>query len=401
MYKKIIPFFFLILVLVSEGCNKNKFSKKKEPTQAITQQEFLSVLDLIKKSYVIEVDNSLLMQGAINGMLRALDPFSEFLDEKGYAQLQELLRGEYAGVGLEVVYKDGYLEVISPIDQSPAHKAGIQPGDIITHLNDVAIKNIKSGLITTLFHGDTGTELRLTLKRKNMSQPLQITLERSFIRPNPVISYDFNNVLYTRIRIFNDQTAEEFNKVIKTELKKYKALVLDLRNNPGGTFDQAVTIGTSLLGQKKILQIKGRTPDLNKEVQGKYQELIPSDFPIVVLINEGSASASEILAGALQDHKRAIIIGTTSFGKGSIQNLIPISNRQGAIKLTAAYFFTPSGKQIEHKGIIPDILVSIPDNSPSSREPSFLRETLISDPQFIRAYDLALSLSIIKEHKMQ
>lgn len=319
----------------------------------------------IKRYYVEPINNKKLFEDAIRGMASGLDPHSSYLDEQDLKDLQDVTTGEFGGLGLEVSMENGYIKVISPIDDTPAQKAGIKPGDMIVRLDDTPIKGMSLRDAIKKMRGKKGSEIELTLFRKGDDQPLKVKLIREIIRIHSVKSYMLEKGYgYIRLSTFMSQTAVDMKKAVQ-DLKnqaggRLKGLVLDLRNNPGGLLDAAVEVSDAFLPSKPgnkglIVYTKGRLPETQFEARATGGDML-DDAPMVILINEGSASGSEIVAGALQDQKRAILLGTNSFGKGSVQTVLPLDAKSG-IKLTTALYYTPLGRSIQAQGIKPDIIV--------------------------------------------
>ncbi len=318
------------------------------------------VFGKIKANYVDPVDDKTLLENAIRGMVTGLDPHSSYLDRKDFEELRVGTTGEFGGLGIVVGMEDGFVKVISPIDDTPAQRAGVQAGDLIIRLDDTPVKGLTLDQAVAIMRGKPGTKITLTIVREGEEKPLKITITRAKIRVKSVKSkvledgYD-----YVRISQFQERTASDLRKAISELRKKnggkLKGLVLDLRNNPGGLLDSAVAVSDVFLDQGVIVSVKGRTED-NKLVRSAKAGDLIKGAPIVVLVNAGSASASEIVAGALQDHRRAIIMGQRTFGKGSVQTVIPIG-KDTAIKLTTARYYTPSGRSIQAEGIEPDIVL--------------------------------------------
>jgi carboxyl-terminal processing protease len=316
------------------------------------------VFDKIKQNYVEEVDDKTLLNDAVSGMVSSLDPHSSYLDEKSFEELRVGTTGEFGGLGIVVGMEDGFVKVVSPIDDTPAQRAGVQSGDLIIRLDDKPVKGMGLDEAVKIMRGKPGTDITLTVVRKGEDKPLKFTITRDRIRVKSVKSKLLEpGYAYVRISQFQERTGKDLRKAIskmKKESKgKLKGLVLDLRNNPGGLLDSAVSVSDAFLNKGVIVSIKGRTED-SKISQSATPGDIMNGAPIVVLVNEGSASASEIVAGALQDHKRAIIMGELTFGKGSVQTVIPIGTNT-ALKLTTARYYTPSGNSIQAEGIKPDI----------------------------------------------
>jgi len=326
----------------------------------ISEYDYLKFLgdsiEKIKTDYVEHVENKEIVESAINGILSSLDPHSSFLNAKNLEDMKIQTKGMFGGLGIEVTMENGFVKVISPIDDTPAYKAGIKAGDYITHLNKKSVIGLTLDEAVGKMRGPVGSKLKVTIGRTNM-EPFDITIKRDVIKITSVRSRIEKDVGYVRITTFSEQTNKSTKEAIK-KLKKNKNLkgfVLDLRNNPGGLLEQAVYVSDLFLEKGEIVSTRGRDSENPETYKAKPGDVI-NGLPLVVLINGGSASASEIVAGALQDHKRAIILGTQSFGKGSVQTIIPV-NPYGALRMTTARYFTPSGRSIQKKGISPDIVV--------------------------------------------
>ncbi len=319
---------------------------------------FAEAFDRIRQAYVEEIDDQKLLENAIKGLLSQLDPHSAFLDESSFNDLQETTTGNYGGLGIEIGTENGLIKVISPMDDTPASRAGILPGDLIIQIDGNAVKSMDVGDAVDQMRGEPGSPVELMIMREGESAPLGKTLIREVIK----IASTRQRILetgygYVRIAQFQADTGAEVRKAID-ELQQsdtIKGLVLDLRNNPGGVLQAAVQVSDLFLESGLIVYTEGRIENAAMQFTASSGGLL-TDIPIVVLVNEGSASASEIVAGALQDHKRAIILGTTTFGKGSVQTVLPLTNKK-AIKLTTALYFTPKGRSIQAEGIVPDIWV--------------------------------------------
>lgn len=322
---------------------------------------FTDVLAIVKKSYVEEVDTKKLIYGAINGMLAALDPHSSFMPPDTYKELKLDTKGEFGGLGIEISIKDGILTVISPIEDTPAYRAGIKAGDQILKIDDKFTKDLTIMDAVKRMRGVKGTKVTLTIMREGFDKPNDFPLTRDIIQVKSVKFKMLDDGYgYVRIAQFQEKTADDLQKALdslnESGKGKLKGLVLDLRNDPGGLLDQAVKVSETFLDEGKlIVYTEGREKDAQMKFSSRKSEKQP-DYPIVALINSGSASASEIVAGALQDHKRAVVMGVQSFGKGSVQTIIPLSDNSG-LRLTTAKYFTPSGRSIQAKGITPDIVV--------------------------------------------
>jgi carboxyl-terminal processing protease len=323
-----------------------------------TVRTLSEVFDKIKHNYVEDVEDKALLDNAIRGMLSGLDPHSTYLDAKAFEELRVGTTGEFGGLGIVVGMEDGFVKVISPIDDTPAQRAGVKAGDLIIRLDEKPVKGMSLDDAVKIMRGKPGTDIELTIVREGEDQPLKFTITRDRIRVKSVKSRMLDpGYAYVRVSQFQERTGKDLHAAIN-ELKKenkdnLKGLVLDLRNNPGGLLDAAVIVSDTFLDRGTIVSVKGRTED-NKLSQAATPGDILKGAPIVVLVNEGSASASEIVAGALQDNKRAVIMGHKTFGKGSVQTVIPLGNNS-ALKLTTARYYTPSGRSIQAEGIEPDI----------------------------------------------
>jgi carboxyl-terminal processing protease len=321
---------------------------------------FGDVFERIRSDYVEEPDDAKLIEAAINGMLSSLDPHSSYLNAKDYQDMQVQTRGEFYGLGIEVTMENELIKVISPIDDTPAFKAGVLAGDLITELDGESVQGLTLRDAVEKMRGPANSSITLTIVREGVEQPLKITVVRDVIRVQSVKERVENDVGYIRISSFSEQTMEGLEKAIDTidsqvPEDQLKGFVVDLRGNPGGLLDQAVLVSDAFLDHGEIVSTRGRHADDIQRFSARAGDLIHGKN-LIVLINGGSASASEIVAGALQDHRRATLIGTRSFGKGSVQTIIPIG-RSGAIRLTTARYYTPSGRSIQAKGIEPDIEV--------------------------------------------
>lgn len=381
---------------------------------------FGEAFEKIKNNYVEEITVKELIESAIEGMLTSLDPHSTFLNNEELDELRVQTKGEFGGLGIEVTLEKGVVKVISPIDDTPAAKAGILAGDLITHLNDEPVLGMTLSEAVTLMRGKVGSKIILKVLR-NESETIEIEIVRAIIELKSVKSRLEDDIGYIRVSSFNQKVDAEIKKAIKNFQKKNDKLqgyVLDLRNNPGGLLDQAISVTDIFLEKGEIVSTRGRNSDDTNRYNAVKSDLI-NGSPLVVLINQGSASASEIVAGALQDHKRAIIMGTKSFGKGSVQTILP-SGENVAIKLTTARYYTPSGKSIQQTGIDPDVLVEQSILKPietNSRQESDLKNSIkneqidktniekssdngeVADYQLSRALDLISALNIIKNNK--
>jgi carboxyl-terminal processing protease len=320
---------------------------------------FGDVLERVRADYVEKPDDAMLIDSAINGMLTALDPHSAYLNPKNFRDMQVQTRGEFGGLGIEVTMENGIVKVVSPIDDTPAAKAGLQTNDLITHLDGDQIVGLTLEQAVEKMRGPVNTPITLTILRKGRDDPFDIKIVRDVIRINAIKARQEGDVIYVKVSTFNEQTHANLVKQVealkKTMGKNIKGYVIDLRGNPGGLLDQAIQVSDDFLEKGAIVLTKGRGLEETQRANARPGD-ITDGKPVVVLINGGSASASEIVAGALQDHKRAIVIGTRSFGKGSVQTIIPLG-ANGAIRLTTARYYTPSGRSIQAKGIDPDVVV--------------------------------------------
>ncbi|WP_165771917.1 S41 family peptidase [Niveispirillum lacus] len=336
----------------------------REPLKSETYKQldlFADVFERVRSEYVEEVSDEQLIEAAIDGMLTSLDPHSSYLNKKNFADMRVQTRGEFGGLGIEVTTENGFVKVISPMDDTPAARAGVQPGDYITHLNDEQIVGLSLNEAVEKMRGPVGSDIKVTIRRPSMAEPIQLSLTRASIKVQSVRFRAEDNVGYIRISSFNEQTQPGLDKAmakLKEQLgPKLIGYVLDLRNNPGGLLDQAVSVSDTFLDKgREIVSTRGRGGKEGDRYTAKPGD-VADGLPVVVLINGGSASASEIVAGALQDHKRAIILGTQSFGKGSVQTIIPLQGQQSAMRLTTSRYYTPAGKSIQQLGITPDIEV--------------------------------------------
>ena len=338
-------------------------SAKAAPSDTYRQLNlFGDVFERVRADYVEKPEDGKLVESAINGMLNGLDPHSSYMDSKSFRDMQVQTRGEFGGLGIEVTMEDGLVKVVAPIDETPAAKAGVMANDIITHLDDDAVQGLTLNQAVEKMRGPVNTKIRLKIMRKGQDKPTEVTIVRDIIRVRSVRSKpEGDDVGYIRITQFNEQTNENLKKAIndlnsQIGADKLKGYVLDLRNNPGGLLDQAISVSDAFLEKGEIVSTRGRNAEETQRFNARAGDLVKGK-PVIVLINGGSASASEIVAGALQDHKRGTVLGTRSFGKGSVQTIIPLGSGNGALRLTTARYFTPAGRSIQAKGIIPDIEV--------------------------------------------
>jgi carboxyl-terminal processing protease len=352
-----------------QGASLVAGAKAAARSEAYTQLNlFGNVFERIKTSYVEKPDDSKLMEGAINGMISALDPHSRYMNEKGWSDMQETTHGEFGGLGIEVTMEEGLVKVVTPIDDTPAAKAGMLSGDVITQIDDETIQGMTLEQAVSRMKGPANSKIRLKVARKGSAAPIDIAIMREIIRVRPVRhKTDGGDIGYIRISRFNEQTTDGLKKAIANIAREIPAdklagYVIDLRNNPGGLLDQAVSVSSAFMSRGEVVSTRGRSAEETQRFTARGGD-ITRGKPLVVLINGGSASASEIVAGALRDHKRATLIGTRTFGKGSVQTIIPLGAGNGALALTTARYFTPSGRSIQAQGIAPDIevLQDVPD----------------------------------------
>ena len=330
---------------------------------------FGEVFERVRADYVEKPDDSKLVEGAINGMVTSLDPHSRYMNDKAWREMQETTSGEFGGLGIEVTMEDGLVKVVAPIDDTPAARAGLLSGDFITQIDGEQVQGLTLEQAVNKMKGAADTKTKLTIIRKGKDAPFDVSITREIIRVKPVRYHtEGGDIGYIRITSFNEQTTDGLHKAIgdiekQIPAEKLAGFVVDLRNNPGGLLDQAVSVSSSFLARGEVVSTRGRNPEETQRFTARGGDLTKSK-PLVVLINGGSASASEIVAGALHDHKRATLIGTRSFGKGSVQTIIPLGAGNGALALTTARYFTPSGHSIQALGITPDIeiLQNVPDD---------------------------------------
>ena len=412
---------YLLLILFSLTISFSQIRAEDDNEVYKHLNLFGEAFEKIKNNYVEDVSSKDLIESAIEGMLGSLDPHSTFLNNQELNELKVQTKGEFGGLGIEVTLENGFVKVISPIDDTPASKAGIKAGDMITHLDDEPVLGMTLSEAVSIMRGKVGSKIKLTVSRED-NQTLQIEIVRAIIQLKAVKAKIENNIGYIRVSSFNQKVDTQIIKAIKDFKKKEKVIgyILDLRNNPGGLLDQAVSVTDIFLNQGEIVSTRGRFDREGSRYNAIKRDLTEG-LPLVVLINQGSASASEIVAGALQDHKRAIIMGTKSFGKGSVQTIIP-SGEDVALKLTTAKYYTPLGRSIQKTGIDPDILVEQAElkkiDNQNRRKESDLRgaidndqknnstkpknkndlktdeENSFEDYQLSRAFDLILALNL-------
>ena len=336
---------------------------------------FHDAFETVRKDYVHPVDDNELVNSAIQGMVSSLDPHSSYMDAKQFADMQIQTRGEFGGLGLEVTMEDGLVKVITPIDDTPAAKAGLKTGDYVAAIDSTPIQGMALDDAINKMRGAPGTKVTLTILRTGAKKPFDVALTRAIIQVDTDKFRREGDVGYIRLPGFNEQTTSGLEHAVQ-QLKKQigpgiKGYIIDLRNNPGGLLDQAVAVSSDFISSGEIVSTRGRHPEDNTPYYAKGHD-ITDGKPVIVLINGGTASASEIVAGALQDHKRATIVGMTSFGKGSVQTIIPLGEGGGALRLTTARYYTPSGHSIQATGIVPDVQVAQgdEDTTPKIQRPS-------------------------------
>lgn len=422
MFKKILPL-IIALTLVSQGAECAEKKKKPEHNTYEMLNLFGEVMERTKAGYVEEVSDQELIEQALNGMLSSLDPHSSYLDAESFNFMSEQTKGKFGGLGIEVTMDNGLVKVVSPIDDTPAFKAGLKAGDYITHIDGETVIGLNLNEAVAKLRGKIGTKVKLSIRREG-EKPFDVTIKRQEIKIQSVKTEIKNDdILYIRISSFtedNDKSIKKaYNDAVKKLGDKLSGIIIDVRNNPGGLLDQAVAVSDLFLDKGEIVSTRARNEQENVKYSA-HEGDISDGLPIVVMINEGSASASEIVAGALQDHHRAIILGEKSFGKGSVQTVIPLGDF-GAMRLTTARYYTPSGRSIQAKGIEPDIEVLPAQVKPLENYGFVLKEAElsgalkneeeekeskkktdkeqteeISDYQLVRAIDLVHALKLYK-----
>ena len=361
---------FMILMILLGPYGDSRVSAVDRNTYK-NLKTFSEVLDMVEKNYVEPVENDRLMQGAINGMIKSLDPHSSFMTAEMYKELEVDTRGTFGGLGIEITILKNVLTVVSPIEDTPAYHAGIKAGDQILRIDEKDTKDITITEAVKRLRGPKDTKVTITILREGMTKPKDYVITRSIIKIRSVKTnvYD-NHIGYIRISSFQEQTADDAKKALKeieTKASPLKGIVIDMRNNPGGLLNQSVEVSDLFLKSGVIVSTRGRSKNMETKSMAKDDGDEPT-CPIVILVNEGTASAAEIVSGALQDSGRAIILGTQTFGKGSVQTVIPLEDGS-ALKLTTAKYYTPNGRSIQAEGIIPDIVVK-PARPPAEKEPS-------------------------------
>ncbi|SMR82348.1 carboxyl-terminal processing protease [Aliiroseovarius halocynthiae] len=333
---------------------------------------FGDIFERIRAQYVEEVEPGELIEAAIDGMLSSLDPHSSYLSPKDAADMRVQTRGSFGGLGIEVTQEEGFVRVVSPMDGTPADDAGMETGDYITHVDGESLLGLTLDDAVNKLRGPVGSEIIITVVREGADEPFDVSIIRDTIKLTAATARTVGNTVVLRVTTFNDQTYPNMAEGLSREVEalggfeNVDGVVLDLRNNPGGLLNQAIAVSDAFLNSGEIVSTRGRNPEESERVNAETGDLAKSK-PMVVLINGGSASASEIVAGALQDHRRAIVVGTKSFGKGSVQTVMPVAS-EGAMRLTTARYYTPSGRSIQALGVSPDIVVEQPPRQPASEE---------------------------------
>jgi carboxyl-terminal processing protease len=331
---------------------------------------FGDIFERVRAQYVEEVDSAELIEAAINGMLTSLDPHSNYLAADDFDDMRVQTRGEFGGLGIEVTQEEGFIKVVSPMDDTPADAAGIEAGDFITHVDGESVLGLTLDQAVDKMRGPVGSEIIITVVREGTTEPFDVSIIRDTIKLTAVRGRSVGNTVVLRVTTFNDQTFVGLEENLKEQVEalggidKVDGFVIDLRNNPGGLLTQAIEVSDAFLDQGEIVSTRGRNPQDGERYTARPGDLAEGK-PVVVLVNGGSASASEIVAGALQDHRRAIVVGTKSFGKGSVQTVIPLRS-DGAMRLTTARYYTPSGRSIQALGVMPDIVVEQPRRDPAA-----------------------------------
>ena len=426
--KNIFLAFFLVFNFCLIESNLVRAENRQETYKQLNL--FGDVFQRVQEQYVEEITDKKLIEAAISGMLQSLDPHSSYLSPESFKDMQVKTKGKFGGLGIEITMEDGVVKVVSPIDDTPASNVGMKPGDLIIGINGESIRGLSINDAVSQLRGPVGSKVVITVVR-DKKDPFEIEIIRDIIKIKSVRHNVIKNIGYVRLTTFSDTTTSGLEKSvqeIKSELgKKFQGLILDLRNNPGGLLNQSISVTDAFLNQGEIVSTQGRKDDDTSRIFAKKGDLIEGK-PMIVLINSGSASASEIVAGALKDHSRAIIVGTRSFGKGSVQSIIPLAGN-GAMRLTTARYYTPSGISIQAKGIEPDIIVEagiteLTKQIPENRREENLRgaldkkkedkkkdsadkpkltpvEKLLQDKQISRAVDLIKGINLFSNKKKQ
>ncbi len=353
MKKKILKYFFITCFTLNFS-----FTAYSNPSDKLYEKLdlFSDVLNTLKNEYVDDVEQSEVIDAAINGMLQSLDPYSSYMSPETFKNMNNDTKGEFGGLGIEITMEAGLIKIITPIDGTPADKAGVQAGDFIVRINNKQVKGMSLLDAVKLMRGKVGTNVEITVRRQDVEDEIKFKITRAIIKIREVSAEIKENIAYIRLRAFNEQSHNQLIKQLnKLPNKKLDGYILDLRNNPGGLLSQAIKITETFLDGGEVVSTKGRNKNDIKIFNAKKGDKI-NNKPLIILINQGSASASEIVSGALKDHKRAILLGEKSFGKGSVQSIIPLKNR-GGLRLTTAKYYLPSGESIHEKGVEPDITI--------------------------------------------
>ncbi len=392
-----------LLVVLTLSVGGSVASKSAESGATYEQLRlFTEVLSIVQNQYVDEVPPKELIYSAIKGTLRGLDPHSSFLDPESYREMQVETSGSFGGLGIEITLRDDVLTVVAPIEGTPAHRAGLHSGDRIVKIDGMATKDMQLADAVKRMRGRPGTKVMITVAREGWTEPKDFEITREQIRVQSVRTHELGSgIAYLRLRQFQEQTAHDVESALDKFAKAgAKALVLDLRNNPGGLLTSAVEVSEKFLDDGKlVVYTEGRVRNQNMRFSAHAKKAY-SSLPMVVLINQGSASASEIVAGALQDYNRAVLVGTQTFGKGSVQTIIPLSDGSG-LRLTTAKYFTPKGRSIHGKGIAPDIVVEVPKETGAPVQPPSLDplEELKRDVQLQRALDVIKTMRVLERQR--
>jgi carboxyl-terminal processing protease len=370
MRKRYLLICFLVLSILSESMVSAKTEKGQKEAETYRHLEtFANVLDLLQKHYVDKVNSSEVLIGAINGMLSSLDPHSSYMSPDDFKELQEDTRGSFSGIGIEVTVRDGVLTVVSPIVGTPAYKEGVKAGDQIVRINDISTQGMTLPDAVKQLRGNQGEKVSISIRRKGLNELLDMVFVRDIIPHYSVNAEELGDGFhYIQVTSFQATTTRDFKEELRKagQKRRIRGIVLDLRNNPGGLLDQAVQLADVLLEDGVIVTTRGREKENDMHFEAHQGEK-KYTFPVVVLVNGGSASASEIVAGSLQDHKRAVILGTRTFGKGSVQTVVPLPNGAG-VRLTTARYYTPSGRSIQATGIVPDMIIPVEEENIIGRE---------------------------------
>jgi carboxyl-terminal processing protease len=392
-----------LLVVLTLSIGGSAVSKSSDNAATYEQLRlFTEVLSIVQNQYVDEVPPKELIYSAIKGTLRGLDPHSSFLDPESYREMQVETSGSFGGLGIEITLRDDILTVVAPIEGTPAYKAGLHPGDRIVKIDGLPTKDMQLADAVKKMRGKPGSKVTITVVREGWAEPRDFEIVREQIRVHSVRTQDLGNgIAYIRLRQFQEQTAHDLEQALdKFDKDGMKALILDLRNNPGGLLTSAVEVTEKFIDDGKlVVYTEGRVRNQNMRFSAHAKKAYDK-LPMVVLVNQGSASASEIVAGALQDYGRAVLVGTQTFGKGSVQTIIPLSDGSG-LRLTTAKYFTPKGRSIHGKGITPDIVVELPKPDPQAKPaPPSLdpAEDLKKDIQLQRAVDVIKAMRVIQSH---